>query len=163
LSAKGGRIERAFESERGNVIRDEGDRKRGEPVELEAISESTVLEVAGSWSVDPSTLAQRAETFEHGFSAVWHRPATGPRWADVLGGAVGAAGVMLIEIAAILALGRLFGRTGLWWVGVAVGVALAFYSTLEGEKSKLKKPALLIGVALALGAVLGGAFPFRPD
>jgi hypothetical protein len=164
LSLRDGKLERAFEEQRGNVLRDEGDRRRGEPSASGTTSENTVLEVAGSWSVDPSTLGLRADSFERGFVGLWPEPATpGPRWADVIGGVIGSVGLILIEIALILALGRLFGRTNMWWLGAAVGVALVLYASLAGGAPKLKRIVLLAGLALALGAVLGGAFPFRPE
>lgn len=145
-------------------MRDDGDRQRGEPASFDAIDESTLLEVAGSWSVDPSTLALRskhADSDGH-IGVLPGSDEAGPRWSDVLGGVVGSLALLLIEIAAILALGRLFGRTDQWWIGVVLGIGLLVATSVPRFPAKLKRPALLVGVAIALGAVLGGAFPFRP-
>jgi hypothetical protein len=87
----------------------------------------------------------------------------GPRWADVLAGALGAVGLVLVEIAAILALARLFGRTSYWGAGALVGGALLIVATRVPEGSRLRKPLMLVAVALALGAIVGGAFPYRVD
>jgi hypothetical protein len=91
------------------------------------------------------------------------RDGAGPRWSDVLAGLLGATGLVLIEIAAILALGRLFGRTPYWALGAAIGVVLLVGATFLRQGSRLRKLLTLVAVALALGAVLGGAFPYRPQ
>jgi hypothetical protein len=87
---------------------------------------------------------------------------SGPRWADVIAGAVGTVGLVLIEAAAILALGRLFARTSYWGVGAAAGVALLLGASFLRQRTKPRKLALLVGLALALGAALGGVFPHSP-
>lgn len=164
LRYRKGALERAFEQLRGKPVRDSGDRLRGEPAEIADVNESTVLEVAGSWSVDPSTFSLKTELPADGFIGSFEGAAGArSRWGDAVGWMLGSLAVVLIEIAAILALGRVFGRTSWWGVGALLGLALLFGSRLAPERSRWRTLATLLGVALALGAVLGGAFPHRAE
>jgi hypothetical protein len=81
----------------------------------------------------------------------------------VLAGALGAVGIVAIEIGAILALGRVFARTSHWWLAALAGVVAVIVASTLRPGFRPRRALLLAGVALALGAVLGGAFPHRPD
>jgi hypothetical protein len=158
-----GKLERAFERLGERTLRDEGAPQRGEPGDTARVDESQLLELAGTWSVDPSTLGRKGG-IDSGWLGRWPgAELRGPGWGDVLGGALGGLGLIAIEIGAILALGRLFARTPFWWLGAAAGVLMILVSSASRERWKPRRVLLLAGVALALGAVLGGAFPLRQE
>jgi hypothetical protein len=159
LAADDQGVRRAFEWSRGSIVSDVGDRRRGEPAALERVEESTVLEVAGSWSLDPSAAARAdppatalvAELA--GFEPRWDVKAIGRKLLIGFGGGVAA---LLVAIQ----LGRLFALTSAWPAGAVAG----FLLFLGGRQlpPRWRALAMFAGITLGCGAVLGGMFADAP-